>query len=442
MIYPIDKLAEVIFSYVSTCGLMTNKTAQYMKQLYPCEAQITSVIRNYWIKKIRIIVLILFFGVGVTAYLWIISKNNHALVDDTFILRNEPGMGERQVCLIATNEHGKSINVTVDVEERKYTQKELNYMYENLLREINAIVLNHNESWDKVVGDLYLVKNVQGYPFNLSWESGDYRYLSNQGKIMIPEIENRETDIQLELYLQVEHGEFSKEHIFRLCLHPELMVHDFQEKVRRGIDKAKKIKTKQEIELPKSLDGEEITWKEKRDDSWVVTFLLTILLATGIWMAEDRQVYVNIQKRNQQLIEEYPIIISKITLYMGAGMNLYSIWKKLATEGNDNPIYEEMLYTSHEIESGASQVEAFEKFVLRVRQQQYTRLIALLVQNLQKGNGELLILLRHEAVVAIEDSKAQLKKRGEEMNTKLLLPMVMMLGMVMLLVIFPVFMSM
>ena len=65
----------------------------------------------------------------------------------------------------------------------------------------------------------------------------------------------------------------------------------------------------------------------------------------------------------------------------------------------------------------------------------------LLVQNLKKGSNGILAALRQEAKNAFEERRNMARKLGEEAGTKLLLPMMLMLGIVMVLIIIPAYFS-
>ena len=56
---------------------------------------------------------------------------------------------------------------------------------------------------------------------------------------------------------------------------------------------------------------------------------------------------------------------------------------------------------------------------------------------MRKGTGGLLQALRQEALQAFEERKAYARRQGEEAQTKLLIPMLMMLVVVMILVMVP-----
>ena len=64
-----------------------------------------------------------------------------------------------------------------------------------------------------------------------------------------------------------------------------------------------------------------------------------------------------------------------------------------------------------------------------------------MAQNLKKGNQELLSVMQQEARASFEERQNTARKLGEEAETKLLLPMIMMLAITMLIIIIPAYYS-
>ena len=89
------------------------------------------------------------------------------------------------------------------------------------------------------------------------------------------------------------------------------------------------------------------------------------------------------------------------------------------------------------MESGVTEVEAYEHFGQRCRLPQYRKCAALLVQNLKKGSAGLLAALQEEAEHSFEERKRNAREEGERAGTKLLFPMMMMLAVVMVLILVP-----
>lgn len=141
----------------------------------------------------------------------------------------------------------------------------------------------------------------------------------------------------------------------------------------------------------------------------------------------------------------YPMVLNKLVLYLGAGMTVRGSFVKIAQdwqrsgkkEGGE--IYQEMLFACNELNAGVSESLVYQRFGQRTGLEEYTRLATMLSQNLKKGNTTLLLRLREESEKAQKENVHLKKKMGEEAQTKLLVPMIMMMTIVMVLVILPAF---
>ena len=169
-----------------------------------------------------------------------------------------------------------------------------------------------------------------------------------------------------------------------------------------------------------------------------------------VYVFLDRDFHEQLEKRKKGLRREYPEIVHKLVLFVGAGMTIRGAFHKIAGdyeakrrgESGQSPAYEEVLYTCRELNSGVSEGASYEHFGRRTGLQEYIRLSTLLAQNLKRGNSTLLERLREEADKAAEERLQQSKKLGEEAGTKLLVPMVLMLAVVMAVIMIPAFSNM
>jgi hypothetical protein len=151
------------------------------------------------------------------------------------------------------------------------------------------------------------------------------------------------------------------------------------------------------------------------------------------------------EKREKLLIADYPEIVSKLSLLMGAGMSTYNALIKITEDykktGKTKPAYELLSECLNRISSGITETDAYMEFGKRCNVMCYIKLGNLLAQNISKGTDNIFQLLKEETEKAFEDRKALAKKLGEEAGTKLLLPMTMMLSVVLIIIVIPAFMS-
>ena len=198
--------------------------------------------------------------------------------------------------------------------------------------------------------------------------------------------------------------------------------------------------------LPDKIGLKNVIWKEVVQDSSGILFLLMCVAAFLVYYAGEREVEKRLAERNRELLQDYPEIIHKLALYMGAGMTIRNAFGKMGNDyGKQKPpgkkryVYEEIILLCRELQSGTAEPEAYAHLGKRCRLQPYMKLGTLLSQNIRKGSGDLLIKLRQEASAAFEERKNRAKKAGEEAGTKLLLPMMMMLCIVMVLIMIPAY---
>ena len=196
------------------------------------------------------------------------------------------------------------------------------------------------------------------------------------------------------------------------------------------------------------MEGEKVEYR-RPVNSRGISILILGIAATGLtWCLIRRQGKKEDEKRKIQMVQDYPEIVNKLRLLLGAGMTIKNAWKKIVTDYEKKKekcgerfAYEEMLITYREMQSGVTEAESYERFGRRCGIPSYLKLGAILSQNLRKGTRGVAEIMQMEAIQAFEERKALAKRRGEEASTKLLVPMFFMLGIVLVIVIVPAFLS-
>lgn len=440
------KIANLLYDFLPKRKSGNEKVKDMLSQLYPNDAA-GSLMRQYETGKLQKVLAVLFIGSLLAVILWISDSNTGFLVNNSYILRSKQGGEEKTVRLTAKLESGDKIDTEVTVRESRFQEAELEALYADMLQVAAKKALGENESWDNISKELCLMQSLDGYPFTLSWESSDYRYVTNSGRIAqwqeIKDLGGQSKPVLL--ILRAEYYDFVREHTFYANINP-VLEESLDEKTTSLLKQSEAENPYHDrVILPKAIAGEKVTWEERTEHTGRNAFLLTLAGAFAVWILYDRDLQKKAAHRKKQMAGEYPAVISKLSLYLGAGMNLKGSWKKVMEEGIKskpvNPVYEEMAFTCHEMEGGIAEAEAYERFGKRIRMQRYIRFTTLLVQNLRKGNAVLLFQLRQEAFLAMEEQAAEVRRAGEEMSTKLLFPMLLMMGMIMVFIMVPAFLS-
>ena len=209
--------------------------------------------------------------------------------------------------------------------------------------------------------------------------------------------------------------------------------------------------------LPSSWNGKGLKWASPYDNTGNLLAAMAVVAAFALivgTMKEEQKARV---KRYEELMMDYPGLILKFTLLVQAGMTVRNAFRKIAIDyKKKNPeetsekkknkskqsrkkkaAYEEIVTTCYEMEGGISEIEAYRRLGERCGHVKYKTFATLLIQNLQKGSRQMGEMLEKESVEAWDDRKRRARVLGEAATTKLLVPMVLMLIVVMAIVMLP-----
>lgn len=406
---------------------------------------------EYFIRKISIVLAMMLAGSFLAAAVFISSRNSKYLENGSIIYRKNYGEGEFEASLLAQNETGEEIGeYDFLVNERLYSAEEANELFERASKEAEQLILKDNPTFDEIRDDINLIDSVPGYPFLISWKLDNFELMHSDGSLETDKIPKEGALVNVTAIYKYNEQTWQQEFVMRLL--PKAL--SPKERIAKNLgDLLKEADGKttydEKIQLPTDLEGEKIIWSEQVEDNSILILALAIIGACLCYMVKDRELKAEMEKRNLQMLTDYPQLVSELVLYLGAGMTVRNIFEKLGKnyikereKGEEKRfVYEELVRTCRELASGISEAEAYERFGARCASQQYSRLSTLLSQNLRKGNGELLRVLNEESKNAFNEKMDTVRKLGEEAGTKLLFPMILMLLVVMVMIMIPAYMA-
>lgn len=366
--------------------------------------------------------------------------------------RNTYGEGSESKELVVKSAQGETAEIEVEVEERKYTEKETEKMFERCISKLEKKILGENKSLNHIEKDMNLVTELSGEEVDIAWELDRYDVMNIYGELKTQEAQTDGTMVQLRAVLTYQaNPAMQAVYECTAMIYPEDAGANgtFRGQVLEAIEHENvNTDTKEEMRLPEKIGETSVKYFEQMEQRGIVLLCMTVLIGILLVALQKQREAEAKQERKQQMIRDYPEIMNKLTLLLGAGMIVRKAWKKIVDDYETEKeqwgtryAYEEMKQTVFEMESGISEVESYERFGRRCQVQQYMKLGTLLSQNLRKGTKGLSKILKMEALQAFEERKARAKRLGEEAGTKLLFPMFLMLGIVLVIIIVPAFMS-
>ncbi len=369
--------------------------------------------------------------------------------------RAGPGKGETSYELSVSGFHLEEgigeITVRLPVRERKYKDQEAKELLRELGEELKKHILGENKSLEEVRSNLNLKTGISGYGFKVSWESANPEVVDSFGAVHNEDVSKEGEAVWLSAWLT--DGIHERKYEYRVVVYPPMLTREEQvaEAFKKWADQTdRKQQTENRLLLPTVYDGQTLTYSLVRDEDYRFFPVLGILLAFLLHAKKEMDKQKQEKEREQQLLFDYSEVVSKLVVYVGAGLTVRGALERMAAgyeesliggKGRVRPAYEEVVKTVRQLGSGQGEGKAYGEFGRRCGLQSYLKLSALLEQSQKNGSRQLRPALELELVSAFEQRKNLAKKLGEEAGTKLLLPLLLMLGVVMIMIVVPAFLS-
>lgn len=142
-------------------------------------------------------------------------------------------------------------------------------------------------------------------------------------------------------------------------------------------------------------------------------------------------------KRAEGIESEFPQVSSKLALLTVAGMEVDQAWR-LTCQSGKGVIYDEMNRVLLDLDNNVSPAVAYGKFIRRCNNKYTTKLATAIIQNMSKGNAEIAKLFRVLNDESWLEHKHNARRMGEKIQSKLMVPTMLMFLGIIILVIIPV----
>jgi hypothetical protein len=473
VLYPFVRIAVYLYRKAASARITSRQVDKALRELSPGQS-LDELRQHYYTQKIGLMLCLLLLGTGVAVGVNYQAGQSRQLEEGGIISRSEYGDKAKTIRLEASTGSNLEL-VDITVPTRKLTKAEADTLEKQYWDELQSQISSQCAEDGSTSTNLYLETESSVYPFMVTWKSSRPELLAYDGRVglttqrekvqltavltyIVPDASatDLESSIQSNEDLSIVSQPTPKIWEWTHQLSVFVTEPNRTETENASIALSEMLQSSQKNsetdtswKLPDMWEGEKIQWKEKPENfsPWILgmAFCATVL----IYFLSDQDLQEKVNLRRQCMQEAYPLIVNKLVLYLGAGMTLRGAYQKIAEhyiiekQHNQisNPAYEEIVHICREIKAGVPENLAYEGFGKRSGISAYVKLNTLLIQNLKKGSRTLLERLRQEGEAALEEDLQKRRKIGEEAGTKLLIPMIMMLGVVMLLVMIPAFSS-
>lgn len=335
---------------------------------------------------------------------------------------------------------------TLEVPEQKMTKKEEEEYLAAARKEIEEEFPGENASTDCIREKVLIRESYQDGIVEAEWRFGNYDVIDYSGNIIAERLAVDGELVQAVVWLACGTSSCSMEFYFRIF--PPVLddKQAFLSLLDKMLERQGEKKGEEFFVLPGKVGGYDVAWKAEREYLPEKVLILGGVVALLIPAVERSREQERQKRRGCLLLLEYPDMVNRLALLLGAGLTVQRAFQRMVAAYETkksmhavkvHPVYEEMLVTCHEIESGVGEERAYMRFGERCGLAEYRKLGNVLAQNLRKGGRTLTFLLEKEADNVYENRINAAKKCGEEAAAKLLFPMMLMLGVIMVILLVP-----
>ncbi len=195
------------------------------------------------------------------------------------------------------------------------------------------------------------------------------------------------------------------------------------------------------------MNNKKVSFHTVSDPPNLIFLFAAIIISVLIFILQGHDFDQALKKREEQLLRDYPEIVSKLLLLHNAGLTLQNSFASILNDakksGEQNHyIFLEVERMLNRLKSGMPESGAYAELGRRCNLHAYIKLGSILEQNRKKGSSDLSCALQSEVQEAFSDYKRNALRAGETAGTKMLIPMMLIFLVVMLIIIIPAFLSM
>ncbi|MGN0411200.1 MAG: hypothetical protein ACI4E3_12470 [Candidatus Fimousia sp.] len=410
------------------------------------EVEMKQEIREQVVGEVRmVVVLLLLLLFCVIGTIWYSGMQRKTIE----IERNAAGDGETTE-RVEIQVEGETYTYELPVSEEIYTKEEEKQAFKDAFSYLEKEMLGENVSLNQVRSDLTFLWEIPDSPMEVRWEFEDENMVDMEGKVYNENLEKNNIITHVKAILTYQGS--VEEKVYTIIICPKKRTKNEQKAWgiwERIQNIEKNSRTSHFFQLPSALSKVKVQIEGRRNP-WMLLLIFLILLIPLLvarqWEYEKKQM----EEMRHASELEYSNILWQFILLLEAGFTIRSAWKKIVQDYEKQKadmqksrryVYEQMAYAYHRMELGEPQEKVFDIFSRKMAMKSYSKLMTLFLQNLTKGSKNMLDILKTEEQIAFANRCEQAKRMGEEADTKLLLPMGVMLLNILLLLMVPAFMQ-
>lgn len=385
-------------------------------------------------------------GIATVFFLFLALFSGGGVTEEQGIARPSPGAAAVTV-QVRMEREGDFYTLPLSVGALEYEESRIAELHQAAGDYLAETVPAENEGLERVVGDLCFPETLPGICNDIYWSTDAPWLVTAEGEVLNGELTE---PVPVQITAELSYGSECRYFTRVITVFPKEYTEE--EALLRAVQKELVLqeeasRTTGRFLLPEQVLGCRVEQEEETGFGIggflvLLALIIPLLLYSGYFGSLDTKR----KERKEQAESSYTDFITKLSLLLAAGISVRKAFERLAEEyeknhGLQHVLTAELKVTRQELDNGCSETVAYEEFGRRIGVLAYRRMASLLTQNVSRGMQGMRNLLLQEAKEVMAQDKANIRMKGEQAGTKLLLPMMGLLFLVFAILLVPAFQS-
>ena len=227
---------------------------------------------------------------------------------------------EKIVNLVAdVDSETESINIVIS--PVKKSKDEAYKCIEEGYKKAVKLLLGDNKDLSHVTSNLYFAPEIKEEDVSITYDSDDYDLISNTGEIV-----NFDNEGECNVIMHLTCGDYEKEYKVPVTVVKNEKM-DVEKYVQDYVDSQDG--TNGMVNLPDTMDGKSLTYKYSKGVGIIFIIIIGFVLSVSMFFIKDRDINEIMEMREEEMTMDFPEILGKYSLIVGAGLSNVNALKRL-----------------------------------------------------------------------------------------------------------------
>ena len=374
-------------------------------------------------------------------------------VRDGYLMREDYGGASYTRELHVKTAEGET-DVAIEVAPRRYTASEVEAILSEAAEAAREIMLGGQKE-AHVNGDLVFFDRLPDLPVSVIFQTSDPELIDWEGRLGddIP-AEGEAVTVTADLFFDGE-VDIKRETDTDVTVRTEeisLTVFPREETKAERLARLSRVNAEKgqnissdRLLLPGSIDGQAAEWSGRDSGDGLIFLFLGGVIAVVFLFAKQSSDREAERKRREALSRDYPLVAGKVLLLLKAGMSIRGAFEKISADyrrslkggGRRREGLELVNSLVTAMANGMPESAALRNLAENAPVREYRTMGLLLLGGVRKGTDEAVRLLAMSEAEAFEERRKAARILGEEAETKMIFPMLLLMGVVFALLLVP-----